>query len=168
MFCFRSYRCDQYYYTEILHSFISREPGASPVGLNDPLNSKESTIRRICSTLYQKKYFNCTHTLRALLCSRRRPIRDGSNAVLDGVPTCLFWVPEIWKRLTVLYRITWISDNNTLPGEDEQLMHPTVAGTPGGSPPTSRPHSPLTIRSRRSGNGSGDGFQSLGEVLSRQ
>lgn len=85
-----------------------------------------------------------------------------------SVPTCLFWVPEIWKRLTVLYRITWISDNNTLPGEDEPLMHPTVASSPSRSPPTSRPHSPLTIRSRRSGNGSGDGFQSLGEVLSRQ
>ena len=63
--------------------------------------------------------------------------------------------------------ISSVPDDDTAPGEDEQLMHPAAPGSPAIRPTTSRPHSPLTIRSRSPGGGSGDGFQSLGEVLRR-
>ena len=45
---------------------------------------------------------------------RRRPIRVGPDAVLDGVLTCYFLVPEMWKRLTTakFKTIQWLPRAN--------------------------------------------------------
>ena len=63
--------------------------------------------------------------------------------------------------------ITSIPDDDTIPGEDEQLMYPAAPGSPVTIPLSSRSHSPLTIRPRSPGGGSRGRFQSLREVLRR-
>ena len=63
--------------------------------------------------------------------------------------------------------ITSLPDDDTIPGEDEQLIYPAAPGSPVTSPLSSRSHTPLTIRPNSPGGGSGGRFSSLGEVLRR-
>ena len=93
--------------------------------------------------------------------SRRRALTAAKQTLVDAEVAERLFYGKKSNYYCMDNGIAHVPDDDTAPGEDDELMHPAAPiGSPRGSPP-------LTIRSRSpsGGNGSRVRFQSLGQAL---